>query len=634
MMEFVNGWALYLSAVLIPIIILYLLKPKPKNMKIPSLMFIREIEQRRRFRSFFRRIMRDPLLLLQLLIFAIIIVAIMNPFYLTEEVRNVDQDVVLVLDISASMSAGNRFAEAKEIASSIISDLDDGDQVSLVLAENIPIVVLRKGNKDDARSVLNNVNVKSTTTGLGGAILLASDLLKESKVEKIVYVISDFSGSEGMNPEAAQKTAAADGIGVQFVRVGTGSDNVGIIASRSGRNANECFMEIIVRNYGQGEGSVDAVLELNGQSSDLGSKTISPGDSEVFYLSSNCFSMEYEAFARINNQDIMGVDDEAYAMIPSEMDLDVLLIRERESDEFIKFALESLRSVSLSESYPPIYPQDFGVYDTIIFQDAKPQNILEGIFPSLQAFVENGGNVIVLGFDNLEEVDKTKLDALLPVEVIDMLNMGGRPNVLFDHQIIKDIDLEEVSVRRIMQTDAKIGTITLAELGINPLLSHWELGSGKVVYLGLTGNSTENDFHLKPSFPIFWYQLIDWMNSEESIRKSENFRTGEQLPSLGEDAVQVRKPSGEVIEGLDIMLDEAGFYEVIGTGTRISASLLDEVESDISSFEEYSSVLITEGYDRETNREEVMNELFWMLAFMALVLILLEWFYYKRRGSL
>jgi hypothetical protein len=344
--------------------------------------------------------------------------------------------------------------------------------------------------------------------------------------------------------------------------------------------------------------------------------------------------MDYEAVAVINNQDIMPVDDRAYAIIPSEMDLDVLLIRERGSDEFIRFALESLSTVSLSEAFPPIYPQDFSVYDTVIFQDAKPQNILEGIFPSLQAFAEDGGNLVVLGFDGLERVDDSKLESLLPVEVIDVLDMGGRPNILFDHQVIKDIDLEEVSVRRIMQTDAKLGSITLAEVGTNPLLTHWEVGSGKVVYLGLSGNSSDNDFHLKPDFPIFWYRLLEWMNSGKSIRKAENFKTGERMPTLGEDKVQLRKPSGEVIEGLDVMLDEAGFYELVGGATRISASLLDESESDILSFEDYSSALITGEYRTEANKEEVRNELFWYLALGAVFLILLEWFYYKRRGSL
>jgi len=107
MIDFMNPWGLYAFAILIPIIILYLLKPKPKDLRIPSLMFIMEIEHKKRFSSFFRKIIRDPLLIIQILAICLLVMTIANPFYVSEETRSVNKDVVVVLDLSASMQAGN-----------------------------------------------------------------------------------------------------------------------------------------------------------------------------------------------------------------------------------------------------------------------------------------------------------------------------------------------------------------------------------------------------------------------------------------------------------------------------------------------------------------------------------------------
>jgi hypothetical protein len=632
-MDFMNIWALYFLALLIPLIILYLLKPKPKDLKIPSLMFIKEIEQRKRFRSFFKKIVRDPLLIIQILTILLLVLAASNPFYTTEEEVQIDKEIAIVLDASASMQAQNRFAEAKGIASSILDDLGSDDKVSLVLSENIPLVAIRRGDKGSVSSALGAMDAKATPTGIGGAMLLASDIIKESNVQKEMYVISDFSNYEGTDPLAAQKTASSNGISVEFIRVGSNTKNIAITGSRSGRSGSQCFMEALVKNYGQHGEKVKVNLVLDGQSAASESKEIGPMLSEVFYLSSDCLGSEYRAEMEVVNQDSMGVDNRAYAIIPAEKDVEVLLIREEGSSAYLSHALDALKAVSFTESNPPVYPQSYDVYDTIIFQSSKPQNVLPGTFSDLRDFVEKGGNLIVFGFEGLEKIDKNKFENLLPVKPKSMLHSVSNPHVLFEHQMIKDVDLEKISVREIMQSDAKRGSVTLAEVVTNPFLTMWDVGDGKVIYLGLSGNSSGNDFYLKPSFPVFWHQALSWLNREEGV-SSLNFRTGEQLPSLGNQSVSVKRPSGQSVEGKNIMLDEAGFYEIEGSERLVAASLIDEKESNILDSIDMASAKVEEDYDADTNKEKRDNELFWALAAIGVILLTLEWFYYRRRGSL
>lgn len=635
-MDLMNTWGLYAFAVLVPIIILYLLRPKPKDMRIPSLMFITEIQQRKRFRSFLKRIILDPILILQILAITLLVLAIADPFYLAKETKIVDREIAIVIDASASMQAGSpsRFAQAKDTALSIVSDLKASDKVSVILAENIPVVALRQGDKARAESIIGGLGPKATPTGVGAGIMLAADILEDSEVEKKIYAISDFSNFQGTDPLAAQKSASTKGISTELIKVGKDGENIGIISARSGRELDKCFMEALAKNYGQSDKSVSVSLSLDGQKAGSLEKPIAPGSAEVFYLSTACSSAEHTIAASLNVADALSADDAAYAIIPKAAEYKVLLIREESSDEHIKYALESIGGVTVTQAYPPVYPQSYSEYDTVIFQEAKLQNILPGTFHEIKDFVEKGGNLVVLGFEGLVGASSEGLADILPVEPIGVSKAGGNPTMVFEHQILRDINIAEVKISEYVTADAKPGSITLAEVMSNPVITLWEAGNGEVVYLAISSSGNWSDFYVKPSFPVFWHRMLLWLNRDESISRVVNFKTGEQLPVLSNQSVTVKKPSGEKIRGMDILLDEAGFYNVEGSDKRVAASLLNEMESDISSGAGAESADIQGEYAKQSMEEEVTKELYWALALAALCLIVIEWFYYRRRGSL
>lgn len=631
-MELTTEWAQYLFALVVPVIILYLLRPRPKELHIPSLMFIVEIEQRRRFRSFFKKILKDPLLLMQLLGICLLVLAVAGPFYQSEETKKVTMDVAIAIDVSASMGAENRFNAAMGAADAIISELRPDDKVSIIIAENIPIVAIRQEDKVRARAALASVKQRATPSGMGGAILLASDIIKGSNVEKKVYAISDFSNYDGLDPLAAKRTAFASGVSVDLIKVGSGGENAGIIGSRPGRSLDKCFMEVLVKNYGALERSVDASFMLDGQASDSVSKSIMPGSSEVFYLSSECSSGDHKAYVAISPPDAMLSDNYAYSLMPKSKGAKILLIRERGGSAYLKYALESLDGVQLEEAYPPVFPQDYGQYDAVVFQDASGQNILGGTFGEIRRYVEGGGSLVVLGFKGLLEVPPGDLEGLLPVAVIDESSSGAAPSQVFEHQILRDVDIGDAGLTRFLYADEQEGSITVAEIAGSPLITMWDLGGGKVIYAGFSMNTSWSDFYSKPSFPIFWYNVLYWLSGGDEAAKDANFKTGETLPSYNETR-RVRKPSGEVMEG-DILLDDAGFYEFIGSGEGFSASLLNEKESNITSLLDSGSSEVSSGYAQGTKVEKVNVDLFWLFAAAGLLVILAEWFYYKRRGSL
>ncbi|MCX6709004.1 MAG: BatA domain-containing protein, partial [Candidatus Woesearchaeota archaeon] len=117
-----NQAGLWALLVLVPLIILYLIRPKPKLISIPSLMFFLKSSGARKLTSFLRQITHDWLFIIQLLLLIGLALTFSHPF------TTYDHDVtasntVIVLDVSASSQtvegARSRFdlsvAQAKKV---------------------------------------------------------------------------------------------------------------------------------------------------------------------------------------------------------------------------------------------------------------------------------------------------------------------------------------------------------------------------------------------------------------------------------------------------------------------------------------------------------------------------------------
>jgi len=633
---FGNPWAWNLFWLLPLIVILYLLRPKVKNIRIPSLMFIIDLERKRRLRSLFRKLIRDPLLFLQLLILALLITAILEPFYYAREPIDVDRSVVIVLDVSASMQTTDvrpsRFEKSRDAARQILQTLKDTDTVSIVLAENIPVTMLRGSDANTARGILDKINPKATSTGLGNAIMLAKDILAESESEKSIYVISDFSTQTGLDALTAQKQAFAAGVTVNLVGIGEEAQNIAIIdasVERDIEDKDRCNARILVSNFGEKK---MAAFVMTLDESIVGSKTldIEANGEDFFTLDFPCSGSRHVFSVKKQKPDILDVDDEVQLIIPRRERHKVLLIREDEDDSYLSSALEISSVVDFEEVFAPVLPT-LDEYDIVILQSITPGNILSGTFEALDDFVEEGGKLIIISSEYLyQETDK--LDALFPVDVMGPTEVSGVVTLEREHEITSNIDIESVTVKKHLRVDAKDRTVEIASVSGDEVLAYRESGKGLVMFYGLTPDSEWSNFHLKPSFPIFWLKLIEWIDKDETSSEYLNFRTGEQL-ALNEEATVV-KPSGEAVIASRIFFDETGIYRVEGFTDTFSANLLNRRESQLLGKPESMEDLISEGYSYVQDSVEIERSLYTYVLWAAIILLITEWAYLKRRGTL
>src|SRR3989338_4265141 len=89
---------------LIPFLLLYLIRPRPKNLRIPSLMFyLQDMRHQKEF-TFFRKLLSDPLFWIQLFVFCLLALGVAGPY--ADLPRDVAAEhTVIVLDVSASTQA-------------------------------------------------------------------------------------------------------------------------------------------------------------------------------------------------------------------------------------------------------------------------------------------------------------------------------------------------------------------------------------------------------------------------------------------------------------------------------------------------------------------------------------------------
>jgi hypothetical protein len=180
---FLSPLGLLAALAAIPIVVLYLVRPEPDDLALPSFRFLAEERRRRTTTPLFERLSRSLLLRLQLLVVLLIAVSLASPYVPVDETETV-RETVLVVDTSASMGVHDGetscFDRAVAAASEAVTT-----RTSVVVTDGDPRVILRGGVPDDARRTLDDLGVTDAPGDLRSAISQASAVAGEDDV--VVY---------------------------------------------------------------------------------------------------------------------------------------------------------------------------------------------------------------------------------------------------------------------------------------------------------------------------------------------------------------------------------------------------------------------------------------------------------------
>lgn len=630
-MPFENPLALVALLSVIPLIIIYMLRPKPKVLSIPSLMFVLKLErERKRVYASLTKIVQDPLFLIQLLMLILLSIAAAGYYYTSQEPLS-GEHTVLVLDTSASMQVDSRFDDAVKIADGYVSKKN-----SIILASDTPLLALEGGDASNAKDILSKVKPGAGTADLSAAITTGMRLLSQEGGGRII-VISDFANSKGDDPVSSKNLAESYGLSVNFVKVGKPADNIGIINGWIEATNGKYGYTGVIKNYkNQNEKvEIDTGSGTSGNSTSF-SLDVPAGGTKQFTLGNLGPGV---TTVQLNVKDSLSVDNKAYISIPDTSEQRILYVTDNGKLPS-KTALSLLPNSNLTVSKS--VPSSLDGYTLVVLAE-KETPIANDSISRIENYVRNGGNAVFIASGALApEKTEVGLIKLLPVKPTGVENETNGTDLGVEEvqqsSITEDIRNDEesvISVHTYLNATERTGSTTLATLenGV-PILSYWQVGKGTVFYLGLDdelGDNAWNNFHNLPEYPVFWIKLVEWLGGTGDISEY-NLNTG-TLTSLSKTE-EIKTPT-KTFTSNHILFDEAGIYEI--SGKKIAVNLYNDKESNTTV--DASDVIqraVAEDKPKLVRADTytVKNDITDYLIGIMFLLILAEILIVRRRGEL
>lgn len=645
-----------LAALAVPVLIHLTQRERSSVVEFPSLMFLKKIP----YESVKRRRIRDWLLLaLRAAALACIVAAFARPFIRGSELSAAAggaREVVVVLDRSYSMGAGDTWTRAREATRQALQGVSALDRVSLVTFTSGAEVVLRS-SADVSRVMaeVDRLQPSSGATRFAPALKLAASLLAESSLpRKEVLLVSDFQ-RRGWQPDAAFRLPA----GTVFTPVPVSppeTPNLSVtplsVQRLTGEGPARVAITAGVLNRGDNERSgVPVTLEVDGRSVQSSNVTVAPGSAaSVTFAPIVMPAGGLRLSVRIPDDGVAS-DNAFHALAEPRETVSVVLVgtgSRGDRDLFLTRALgigDRPRYDVTAQAVDGLTADVLSRARVIVLQDA-PMDAALGT--RLQAFVENGGGlVLALGpRSTLPQAD------WLPVSMTGIEDRTRGPaakigGLDYGHAVFEPFrlprsgDFSTTRVYGYRVVGARPEAITLARFdGGTPALVEGTVGRGRVLVWATTLDQSWNDMALKPVYLPFVHQLL---RQASSYREAPGWVTVGQPIDAGVAGAVILSPSGQRLtppEGATVVeAAEAGFYEVReGRDGRVLAAIaanVDLAESDPATMDpaevQVAVTGATDGADASAEPlvvpdtvQEAAQRIWWYLLFAGILLLSAE----------
>ncbi|MCC7206414.1 MAG: VWA domain-containing protein [Anaerolineae bacterium] len=620
-MSFIAPLAVLLLALAAPILLLYMLRLRRREVPVSSTMLWQQLLRDREANAPWQRLRRNLLLILQLIILAALVLALMRPY--VEVPSLATGRTALIIDASASMNATDarptRFEAAKSEALDIVGTLGQDDTLAIIRAGETPeMVVSYTGDRDRLSAAIRDLQPGSGAADWNAAFTLAAAGAQGAENFSIILV-----GDGGLPEDMALSGFGA----VQFVPVGGADSNTGIVALATGSDP-VAGPQIYARiaNYGAQPTEVILTITLDGDLFTAAPYTVPPQDSTdavITGLPLDFHSVEAKLVRPSGSRapDYLPTDDTAWAIFnPASAGRAVIF---SQGNRFLEQGLTSLPDwrVFRGDLTRGIPAEPFDLY---VFDGWLP--------PQLPA-----ANVLIV---NPPE-DAPALAGLLTVgpESRRATITGVKP----DDARTRYLRFSDVNVLRFRQVNAAPWAEPLVSAEGGPLLLAGELAGRRIA--ALTFDLFDSDLPLKIEWPILLANLTEWYRAPRAVRVEGSLSPGQTAviqPLPETDSVRVTRPDGGVSllradAPLLIYADtrQSGIYSVdlLREGDVIrqeafTVNLFDGNEGRIA----VRTPDVGEGALAQAGEAEIGQQEFWpWIALAGLALLALEWFAYHRR---
>ncbi len=608
-MTFQYPQALYLFLLIPLLIIFYFIKTKKvEHYYTPAYFLWVKVAQQSSTKTVWQQLLRNLVLLLQVLITTALILALAKPRFVGE--LDLEQPVVLVVDNSAGMSTREgettRLEQAKAQALKLIDDLGNR-QIMLVSTvrgdENAPLFT---DNRAQLARYINNI---PATDGSDDFPHLIPYLVARSQKPPQIYIISDAAGFD-------MGQLLEDYENLFLIKIGEETDNLAIVGLEARRNplARQRY-QIMIRARNYGVRSRRVTIETSFEDVMLDTKEVElPAGEQTTIIVAGDGGTGGTIRSRMVVDDALEVDNQAYTILRPRRDIKLLMVNVKNKHLLRALGiLDRVRIIPMSknEYQQLIEIRPYTRFDVGVFYGFSPQAFLS--WHNLVIDPEEGPSV--------------------PVNTHVSWNQN--------HPIMKYLELSRVRVKRANSLKLDPQSQVLLQAGETPLLVYDAWQRFDLFRLGFA--LEDSDFYLRPAFPMFLFNVLDFFSSQITPRDLVKLEVGQPyiIPVLPEQLKQDR--TGHIItplgDKIPIKLYKgeennyrplwAGKYKFILDGFSSTFVVSQaEAESHIMPYKAAASRVIL----AKTWRVWGGYIKFWHIwAALALGLVVFEWWYHREK---
>jgi hypothetical protein len=609
-------FALWLFSLAPIVIVLYLLKVTRRRRIVSTLFFWQRVVEAQRRYALFHRLRNFFSLLLNLLILLCLILA-------AAQVRwpgfsSVEGNTFLIIDNRARMQARDatgltRLDVAKQLAGQILGRTSARNPTGLIILEEKPETeVSLTDDGEELQRVLNAVQPSDTAGKLDHALQLAQRVLASRPGLNRILLLSDEPARTPLN-------------GIEFKQIGLTNeflDNVAIVGMEARvLPANPETAEVFVKiaNFSQSGKNVKVELTVDQALFDLKAIDLRPGESGAIIFSGISGLRRYAnsrglIAARIEGQDALSTDNQAYALLPARKPIRVLLVTA--NNWFLENALNAGEANETQIVSPANYRTSLNqAFDVVIFDRELPPGIT----------LETPGNLLFLGISPL-------LPAVLSDHPVVVETNPGDP-------IMRFVDLSTSTILKAARLPREVPgwTVRAPVVGADgPLVISLESSRRRRVIIAF--DPIDSDLPVRVAFPLLIHNAVAWLANKNSDAQVQ-LQAGESL-HLENGIHVVHGPLTASGSGQELSVEghfrprRNGFYQ-IGKGQEqkiVAVNTFDPAQSDLRSIG-----LLEPGSAPAPVWPSATRWLSWppwiYFGLLALSLSGLEWWMYHRRRT-
>lgn len=620
-MQFLTPLGFALASLAIPIILLYMLKLRRRQVQVSSTFLWQQLLRDQQANAPWQKLKRNLLLMLQLLILAALVIALARPALRVPVVAT--GSVIVLLDASASMNATDvstsqsRFEQARNSVQDLINGLSSASSMTLILVGGTPrTLISSESDKSLLKNALDDARVTQESADWQSAFALAAGAARGEQGKSSIVIVSD-----GGLPESGLPALPGN---VSYIPIGESQNNIALsaLALRMAQKGPQLFAEI--SNYDSIDRNILLSIYFNNELIDARQLSVKANASGSLTLDNlpNASGIYKATISNPDNNspnslDSLTLDDTAFAVFQSTSARRVLLVSK--GNLFLEQLLASLPGIQPFRALPaqdgtiqiPNDPFNLYIFDGIVPPELPKADLLF-VNPSSNPFFEVGGTY--------KEIENVQVK---------------------EHRLTRFVDWSNVHILEAETVQTPEWAEVLIESDNGPLVFAGETNGQRIA--ALTFDLRESDLPLQIAYPILFSNLINYLAPPSAFDATQSLRPGESLtmlPQTDVNRIVIASPSNQTYtlpanQTTFTQTHELGYYAVnfISDGPNtieyFAVNLFDENESNIQPRDvvQVGQVAVTPTVSGQVGQ----RELWAWLAALALIVLMIEWQVFHRR---